>query len=209
MAFLSPLQIAQTAYNDGGFRGSSIAWITACALAESGGNTLAVSGVESDSTRGYGLVQIETENVQGGDWQDPAWQMQKAFAMSSAGTNFNPWCTACSPMPGLTNGKGCGGYGSGAAISHLAAAYEAADQIAVIPNDNPWPGTLLTLEIPMIQWHGTQRVQTRLNQLLLTGLVTDGWYGPSTAAAVRRFQMWKRLTTDSTVGAVTWGALFP
>lgn len=108
-----------------GFTGSAIGYIVAIGLAESGGNLQIVSPVQSDGTRGYGLFQIETENVgSGGNWQDPTWQAQKAYAMSSQGTNFEPWCTACAPMPISLNGvsyqTGCKGFGSGAARAFLA-----------------------------------------------------------------------------------------
>jgi peptidoglycan hydrolase-like protein with peptidoglycan-binding domain len=211
MTILAPVQIAQYAY-DAGFRGDAVAYITACALAESGGDTEAVSGVVSDGTRGYGLVQIETENVQGGDWQSPSWQMSKALAMSEGGTNFNPWCTACAPMPCGGYDKGCGGYGSGAAASHLAVARAAAADVhgasAPAAATTPWPGTYLELQTPPIYQHGTGMLQEQLNKVLGCHLVIDMYFGADTAAAVRDYQRLHGLTQDGVVGPATWDKLF-
>jgi hypothetical protein len=133
---LTPVEIArflQTA----GFRGEAIGYGVAICLAESGGNTEAVSGVVSDGTRGYGLAQIETENLHGGNWRDPTWQANTFWRMSAQGTNFNPWCTACSPMPGIDK-TGCGNAGSGNAVHFLFAGRSAmlvvsAEPVAVVP----------------------------------------------------------------------------
>ena len=116
-----------------GFSGQSAIWITAIALAESRGDTAAVSGVQGDGTRGYGLTQIETENLKNipgwttGStvWQNPVANLTAAYIMSSSGTNFNAWCTAVAPMPGVSS-TGCNGTGSGNSRNFIAAATAAA-----------------------------------------------------------------------------------
>lgn len=202
---LSMPEICQYAYNNG-FRGDHVAFMSACAMAESSGNTEIISGVVSDGTRGYGLCQIETENVQGGNWQDPNWQMQKAFAMSNGGFNFNPWCTAVSPMPGLIGGKGCGGYGSGAAGQYLGAAYAAAAHLHVVPPTAPstWPGMDLRLLTPPIHGHGTGVWQARMNAVQAAGLMVDAFYGPMTEYATAKYQRGHGLVPDGVVGKKTW-----
>lgn len=204
---LAPAQIAQYAYNNQ-FRGDAVAYATACALAESSGNTEIVSGVVSDGTRGFGLMQIETENVQGGNWQDPNWQMQKAFAMSSGGHNWNPWCTAVTPMPGLVNGRGCGGYGSGAAGQYLTVAYAAAAEVHAVNAGPSWPGIDLRLLMPRMHGHGTGTWQVRLNVIQAAKLVVDGTYGPITEWATTKFQQTHGLHVDGIVGQQSWSAAF-
>lgn len=204
---LNYLQIATYAYNNG-YRGDHVAFATACAMAESSGNTEIVSGVVSDGTRGFGLMQIESENVQGGNWQDPNWQMQKAFAMSNGGFNWNPWCTACSPMPGLIGGRGCGGYGSGAAYQYLQAAYIAASQVHASAPEPTWPGMDLRLLVPNIQGHGTGLWQQRLDVVQNAQLRVDADFGPMTEWATIKFQTTHGLKPDGIVGPKTWEAAF-
>lgn len=209
---LSPLQIAQYLYA-ANFRGDKVAFGVAVGLAESSGNTEIVSGVVSDGTRGFGLFQIETENVKGGNWQDPTWQAQKFWQMSSGGWNYGPWCTACAPMPGTIGGKGCGGYGSGAAAQYLAEAYAAAAQVHAAPTPAPsgppsWPGVDLRVLTPEIHGHGTGVWQARMNALQEAVLVVDANYGPATAAATAHYQRTHGLKQDSIVGKITWSSAF-
>lgn len=208
---LSPVQIAQYLF-DANFRGDKVAFGVAVGLAESSGNTEAVSGVVSDGTRGWGLFQIESENVQGGNWQDPTWQAEKFWQMSSGGWNYGPWCTSCSPMPGCVGGKGCGGYGSGAAIGYLAEAYAAAAQVHVAPPTPSvapsWPGIDLRLLTPNIVGHGTGVWQARMNALHEAVLVVDADYGPATVIATEHFQRTHTLLSDGIVGPKTWAKAF-
>lgn len=66
----------------------------AIVLAESGGNTDAISP-QSD----YGLFQINKIHFGDGfidsiNWKDPNVQVRDAYAISSGGTNWAAWCTA-------------------------------------------------------------------------------------------------------------------
>jgi len=210
-------QAAQYFY-DAGFRGNSVAYITAIAQAESSLDTTIVSGVVSDGTRGYGLVQIETENLDGGDWQSPAWQASKALVMSGGGTDFRAWCSACLPIPCGGYTKGCGGYGSGAAGQYLAEAFAAVNEVRVptppptpaVPHPpmSPWPGIILQVQTPPIQWHGTQRWQEQLNIVikpwLPKPLVTDGSFGLLTEEATKIFQPRSGLPATGKVDKLTW-----
>lgn len=200
---LTPNQIAQYMY-DAGFRGAAIAYSVAVSKAESGGNTEAVSPVQSDGTRGYGLCQIETENLQGGNWQDPAWQAARFFQMSEGGTNYNPWCTACAPMPGLNgHSTGCNGYGSGAARLFLPEGYAAA---ASVQPGNGWPGTYLKNGVT---GHGTKQWQTFLRSLgNHPNVAEDDAFGPITEAATKNYQTSRQILADGIVGPDTWGKAF-
>lgn len=199
---LTPLQIAQAMYN-AGFRGNSVAFSTAIAMAESGGNTEAVSPVQPDGTRGYGLCQIETENLHGGNWQDPTWQAVRMLEMSSGGANYNPWCTSCQPMPGLVARTGCNGYGSGSARLYLAEAYQVAAQVQPT---NGWPGVLLKVGVV---GHGTKAWQTFLHGLgNHPHVIADDVFGPITEGATLDYQRKSGLVADGVVGPSTWSKAF-
>jgi murein L,D-transpeptidase YcbB/YkuD len=51
-------------------------------------------------------------------------------------------------------------------------------------------------------------VQQRLGETVAPGLLVDGYFGPSTRAAVRTFQREHGLEVDGLVGSNTWSALF-
>lgn len=59
----------------------------------------------------------------------------------------------------------------------------------------------LRLQRPMMQGEDVQVVQ------LAVGAKPDGWYGPATARAVRRWQRASDLVVDGVVGPMTWAAL--
>lgn len=134
MTVLSADQIAQYAYQAGFKTIDTLTAIVAIGLAESSGNLNIISPVQSDGTRGYGLFQIETENLNGAAWQAPNVQAKLAWTLSDGGKSFNPWCTACAPMPGVITQKsgpratGCGGYGSGNAYNFLQTALDSASK---------------------------------------------------------------------------------
>jgi peptidoglycan hydrolase-like protein with peptidoglycan-binding domain len=52
-----------------------------------------------------------------------------------------------------------------------------------------------------------RRLQRALRRTPNIGLVADGVFGPTTAAAVRDFQQGARLVVDGVVGPLTWAAL--
>lgn len=202
MPTLTPLEIATAA--SARFTGEALGWITAIGLAESGGNTDAVSGVASDGTRGYGLFQIETENLDGGTWTDPTWQADRAWELSAEGTNFDPWCTACTPMAGITAGTGCGGYGSGNARQFLAAGADAAAQVTPI-GATPPPFVVTLRQPPELALPEVRQWQTKMRARGFH-LTVDGVYGPASETECRSFQRQHRLTVDGEVGPVTWNA---
>jgi hypothetical protein len=80
----------------------------AIVLAESGGRTDAVSGVNLNGTRDYGLWQINSVHfgtaINETTALDPELATQYAYQLSHNGTNFAPWSTmsGCDP----TTGKG-------------------------------------------------------------------------------------------------------
>jgi hypothetical protein len=93
---LSVLQIAQYA-QQAGFSGLGLVNAVAVALAESGGDPgahcLNCAGVPEDS---QGLWQINLNahpQYQGINMYDPLTNAKAAFAVSSGGSNFNPWST--------------------------------------------------------------------------------------------------------------------
>lgn len=200
MTMLSPVQIAEY-MQAAGFRGEHVGYMVAIALAESGGNTEAVSPVVPDGTRGYGLIQIETENLQGGNWQDPTWQAQRGWEMTGHATNYNPWCTACDPMPGLINGKGCGGYGSGNATRFLSEGLQAAATV----EHAVWPGVYLKLGSI---GYGTGVWQHRMNRVMGSHLLPDRIFGIRTQQVTEAFQKQHNLAPDGVVGPATWAAGF-
>lgn len=100
MANLSPAQIESLAYQ-AGFRGDAIRWITAIALAESGGNPAAYNPETAAGTRpgagSYGLTQIySTAHPEFNRQQlfNPLYNLQAAFRVfQQAGNRFTPWST--------------------------------------------------------------------------------------------------------------------
>jgi hypothetical protein len=136
---LTDLQIAEVAVNAGFTNVIIIGYVVAIALAESSGNTTAIGG------GAYGLMQMQQGDpvdILSQNWQDPAVNMAAAYQLSKQGTNFNPWATACSPMPGLTAATGIDGKGSGAASQYLARGSAAAQTVATAIGDagNPTTG---------------------------------------------------------------------
>lgn len=100
MAVLSPAQIEAAAYQ-AGFRGDALRWITAIALAESGGNTSAYNPESAAGTapgRGsVGLTQIYLTahpEFNQGSLQDPVYNLKAAYKVyAEAGNRFTPWST--------------------------------------------------------------------------------------------------------------------
>lgn len=142
------LSVAQEAYQ-AGFRGQALQTATAIALAESSGNPQAVNA--SDPNGGsYGLWQINGVHAPGGT-ATPAWERQmfnpannaaEAFAVSSQGTNFQPWST----------------YTSGAYRQYLPVASDAANQVTtsggVLTNFTPFWGLFGGGQMPKSPIHG-------------------------------------------------------
>lgn len=81
-----------------GFPATEIPTAVAVALAESGGETTAVSPVNSNGTRDYGLWQINSVHAPLGDWANPTHNAQLAFQIWSARKSWTPWST-------YTNGR--------------------------------------------------------------------------------------------------------
>lgn len=91
MAVLSDVDLARVILN-AGFTGSSAITAFAVAQAESAGNTQAVNKNTNGSTD-RGLFQINSIHTQY-DWKrlyEPAYNAAAAFAISSSGTNWQPW----------------------------------------------------------------------------------------------------------------------
>ena len=93
---LSSLQIAQYAYQ-AGFRGLGLVEAIAVALAESSGSPTAhclnCAGVPEDS-RGLWQINVNAHPQYAGvNLYDPLTNAKAAFAVSSGGSNFNPWST--------------------------------------------------------------------------------------------------------------------
>lgn len=77
---------------------------------------------------------------------------------------------------------------------------------AALPNGNP---------MPVLSEGAAGPVVKSLQQILTSGAAglwevtpksVDGTFGPNTAASVRAFQSWARLTADGVVGQKTWDA---
>lgn len=101
MAALSPLQIAQIAY-DAGFRGQALVTAVAVALAESSGRPEAVGDVALQNDKwgpSIGLWQVRSLREQQGTGgtrdpsilTDPVVNARSAFEISGGGENFTPW----------------------------------------------------------------------------------------------------------------------
>ena len=80
-----------------GFTPARAQTISAIALAESGGNTGAVSSPNTNGTVDYGLVQINSIHFGNGITQaqalSPFSSLNYALKLSNGGTNFQPWTT--------------------------------------------------------------------------------------------------------------------
>lgn len=94
MATLSDAQIASAAAA-AGFPKDEIATAVAVALAESGGNPLAVNASEPDGSVSRGLWQINSVHASllaSNDWRDPAGNAKMAFIIwQRAGGKWTPW----------------------------------------------------------------------------------------------------------------------
>lgn len=104
-----------------GVTGQNIVIATAIALAESGGNSDAMSPPNTNGTTDYGLWQINSVHqdlLSGKDWRDPAQNAQMMFTISNGGTNWRPWST----------------FNNGAYLAHLGQAN------GVVPDTSVGPG---------------------------------------------------------------------
>lgn len=96
MPTLSKQQLQQLAAN-AGFTGAAQQTITAIALAESGGNSVAYN--PNDPYGGsYGILQINGAHIVGGETThactlDPQCAMNFAYKLSNGGQNFTAWST--------------------------------------------------------------------------------------------------------------------
>lgn len=109
MAIYSTQQIAQTAAS-AGFKGNGLVMAIAIALAESGGNTTVIS---SAGDVGLWQVNMAAHPQYSMAWlQNPANNAAAAYAISSGGTNWRPWCTAYSDGACGTRGGTFQGAGS-------------------------------------------------------------------------------------------------
>ncbi len=89
-------------YFDAGFRGNALVTMSAITICESGGRPGAVGDVHLQSEKwnaSIGLAQIRSLNAEAGtgstrdgeQLHDPAFNAASAFAISSGGSNFQPW----------------------------------------------------------------------------------------------------------------------
>lgn len=94
MAKITDAQIASAAVS-AGFPREEIPTAVAVALAESGGNPLAVNANEPDGSVSRGLWQINSVHsalLQSNDWRDPAGNAKMAFIIwQRAGGKWSPW----------------------------------------------------------------------------------------------------------------------
>jgi hypothetical protein len=118
MAIWTYDQIVQAAQSVG-FSANSAQTIAAIALAESGGNTQAISSPNTNGTRDYGLVQINSVHFGNGTSQaqalNPIAALSYALSLSSGGTNFTPWSTFNSGAYQKYSSSSSGGGGSSTA----------------------------------------------------------------------------------------------
>lgn len=109
MAIYSAQQIAQTAAN-AGFKGNGLVMAIAISLAESGGNTTVMS---SAGDVGLWQINLAAHPQYNTSWlQNPANNAAAAYAISSGGTNWRPWCTAYADGACGTRGGAFLGTGS-------------------------------------------------------------------------------------------------
>ena len=118
-----------------GFTGPDLTTAVAVALAESGGDPLAIH-INRDGSRDLGLWQVNgrahPDLIASGDWRDPATNARMAFTVwQAAGGSFTPWVTFTTGSYAKFMGAACGtvaGSGAGAdavawALGHLGVPY--------------------------------------------------------------------------------------
>ena len=68
----------------------------------------------------------------------------------------------------------------------------------------------LSVQTPRLSGPDVQEVQRQVRQVIpaAQGLKIDGYYGPATSDAVRRFQLRNNLTPNGVVNFDTWAVLF-
>lgn len=116
------------AARDAGFRGDALVTAVAIAIAESGGNPQAVSPLNSNGTRDYGLWQINSVHRSSGFdttlGLSAEYNAKWAYKISSGGKNWRPWSTYWSNP--FTSGAGQGVY-----RTHLSEARNAIEKSSV------------------------------------------------------------------------------
>lgn len=70
---------------------------------------------------------------------------------------------------------------------------------------NKYPGILFELKRPYMSGEYVKKIQRRAG---MTGNDVDGWYGPDTVKAVKKFQKQHGLKQDGKTGPATWAKLF-
>lgn len=110
MAVLSPAQI-KSLLREVGFPENSLNVFTAILLAESGGNTVAVSSGQG-TDRSYGIAQVAgIHGYTDAQLADPKFSLQVAYQLSNGGTDFTPWdAYQYVPTPGCTNPSKANNY---------------------------------------------------------------------------------------------------
>lgn len=66
----------------------------------------------------------------------------------------------------------------------------------------------LSLKSPQMYGDDIKKVQSKLNTLKYNAGTADGYFGPTTDKAVKRFQTVNGISADGSVGPVTWNKLF-
>lgn len=219
---LTPEQIAMCA-SKVGFTGTNLVIAVAIALAESGGNALAIGDKQLDPYRSYGLWQINSHahpNLIGlpadpSKWYDPFVNAKFAWKVSNGGANWKPWSV----------------YIHGTYNSKIAAAQAGVDLFfkggvkppAVIPPSTvtppvvaPYPNKVnIHLTKPYMKdgVGGITGIKTAQAALIKKGYScgvhgVDGVYGPDTRTAIVAFQQkHKPLEIDGILGPLTWAEL--
>jgi hypothetical protein len=151
---LTPAQIAQYAaaagFRDGaGYQGKALTWAVAVALAESGGNPVAVN-VNSNGSRDRGLWQINNKyhpEVSDAAAFDPASAAKAAYTISKAGTSWSPWAAFNNGAAGNQLGRASLATGglSGGAIGAPVSAPSSSDALNSLPG---WLKGAVSLIIP-------------------------------------------------------------
>lgn len=89
--------------NGGSSAGANIA--TGVALAESGGDTRAISPASDYGVWQINAIHFGTVGINSGNWSDPNVNARAAIALSANGSNWAAWCT-CWLNPGQDCGHG-------------------------------------------------------------------------------------------------------